>query len=736
MLKSLGLPSVRSAALVAVLVGSSASATLGATAMQPSKETKEGELVRDFVHYVRIDRTDLAKRYGEALLKRLAPPFGPATPEEAMTLADFVALVEQGGEVQRFEEAAARGQRVGDLEVVAARLLKAFETGKLEQARDPDEVARNIAFLTGEQRARLIARERLAFAGEYAAPQLLAALTNRTNPALSAEARQLLSDMGKQAVMPLAAALAKLDPTSQEQVAAVLGNIPYRASVPFLADTMQRTTSASVKAACAKAVRTIEGGTNTGTGTARLFTELGEAYYGEPASLTSFPGEAFQLTWNYDPNTGLVATPIDTRVYHEVVAMTLAERALAADATSGDALALWLAANLKRELETPAGYENPAWGKDKRGAMYYAVSAGTRPMQRVLARAMDDRNTPLVRTAIAALASSTGAGTMVDTAERNALIEALRYPNRRVQTEAALALAGASPATTFDGSDRVVPVLGSAIRDAGTRFAAVIATEVENQQSLANVARGLGYTVLPAGSTLEAVEAGLGDAPGVDLVLLDLPAKGTEAAITAVRGNTRFAATPVLALLAQADFNELGTRFNRDPGVRLVRAGTQPAQQAEAATQLVATAVGGEVSAAEGTTYQDRALDALRNLAMASNPVYNVADAAGPLVAALNTAKGGLKTRIAEVLSHVSDKRVQVALMDATLAAEGDEQLVLLGYMSGSARRSGNLLDDRQIKALLERAGKGEDALATAVAGLIGALGLPNESLVPLITGR
>ncbi|MFN0011197.1 MAG: hypothetical protein ACKVS8_06075 [Phycisphaerales bacterium] len=734
MLKSPGLFSLRSAALVAVLAGSTAAAAFAA--MQPAKDAKEAELVRDFVHYVRIDRTDLAKSYGEALLRRLAPPFGPATAEEAMTLADFVAVVEQGGEVQRFEEAAARGQRIGDLEVVAAKLLKAFETGKLEQARNPDEVTRNIGFLTGEQRARLIARERLAFAGEYAAPQLLAALTNRTNATLSAEARQLLTDMGKQAVMPLAAALAKLDPVSQEQVAAVLGNIPYRASVPFLADTMNRTTSASVKAACEKAIRTIEGGTNEGTGTARLFSELGEAYYGEPSSLTSFPGEAFQLTWNYDPNTGLFATPIDTRVYHEVMAMTLAERALAADATSGDALALWLAANLKRELETPAGYENPAWGKDKRSAMYYAVSAGARPMQRVLARALDDKNTPLARKAIAALTSSTGSATMVDTSARNALIEALRYPNRRVQTEAALALAGASPATTFDGSDRVVPVLGSAIRDAGTKFAAVIATDVENQQSLANVARGLGYTVLPAGSTLEAVEAGLGDAPGVDLVLLDLPAKGTDATITAVRGNARFAATPVLALLPEADFNELGTRFNRDAGVRLVRSGTQPAQQAEAATQLLSAAVGGDVSADEGASYQDRALDALRGLAMASNPVYNVADAAGPLVAALNTAKGGLKMRIAEVLSHVSDKRVQVALMDATLAAEGDDQLVLLGDMRRSARRSGNLLDDRQIRALLERAGKGDDALATAVAGLIGALGLSNENLVPLITGQ
>ena len=734
MLKSLGLKSLRSAALIAVLAGSAASTTVAA--QQPAKGAKDSELVLDFVHYVRIDRADLAKSYGEALLAKLPAPFGTAKGEAAMKLADFVALVDQTGEVQRFEEAAARAQRVGELEAVAARLLKAYETGKLEHARNPDEITRNIAMLTGEQRARLIARERLAYAGEYATPQLLGALTNRSNLALAAEARQLLSDMGKQAVMPLSVALAKLDGAAQEQVISVLANIPYNTSVPFILDAANTSASANVKTAADKAVKAITGGLEPSTTAARQFAALGESYYGEPASLTSFPGEAFQLVWNYDPASGLVATPVDTRVYHEVMAMRLAERALKADPAGGDALALWLAANLKREIETPAGYENPALGKDHRGAMYFAVAAGAKPMQRVLARALDDRNTPLARKAIAALASSAGSATLVDTSSRNALIEALRYPSRRVQTEAALALAAASPTTTFDGSDRVVPVLGSAIRDAGAKFAAVIAGDVETQQSLANVARGLGYTVLPAGNSLETVEAGLGEAPGVDLVLVDLPAKSTDAAITAIRGNPRFAATPVLALLSQADLLDVGTKFDRDTTVRLLRSGTQPAQQAEAAKQLVAAAVGGDVSAGEGASYQDRALSTLRDLAMTANPVYNVADASGPLVAALGSAKGALRVRLAEVLSHVGDKRVQVALADAALAASGDDQITLLGYVASSARRSGNLLDARQIHTLLAQASQGEDAHATAVAALIGALGLSNESLVPLITGK
>ncbi len=734
----------RTLTLTTLLVAGSCHAALGqpeaaapaAPAASGAKPVESGELVLDFVHYVRIDRPDLAKAYAEALLAKLAAPFGTAPADTAMKLADFVALVEQSGEVQRFEEAAARAQRVPDLATAAGRLLKAYETGKLEQARNPDEIARNIAMLTGEQRARLIARERLAFAGEYAAPQLLAALVNRSNVALSAEARQLLADMGKQAVMPLSASLAKLDPAAQEQVISILGTIPYTTSVPFMLDAAATSNSASVKAAADRAVRSITGGLEGSTSAATQFTALGESYYGEPASLTSFPGEPAQLVWNFDPATGLVATPVDSRVYHETMAMRLAERALRAEPASSDALALWLAANLKRDLETPSGYANPALAAAQRASTYYAVAAGARPMQRVLGRALDDRHTPLARKAIAALASSAGSSTLTDTSARNALIEAMRYPNRRVQVEAALALASATPTTTFDGAERVVPVLGSAIRDAGAKYAGVIAGDVEMQQSLAAVARGLGYTVLPAGATLEAVEAGAGDVPGVDLVLVNLPAGATSTAIAALRSSPRFAATPVLALLSQPEIVELGAAFDRDAAVRIVRSGSQPAQQAEAATQLIAAAVGGEISADESAAYQDRALATLRDLAMAANPVYNVADASGPLTSALASASGPLKLRLAEVLSHVADKRVQVALADAALAATGEEQIALLGHTARSARRAGNLLEERQVKALLDQAASGDDARATAVAALIGALGVANESLVPLITGK
>jgi len=57
----------------------------------------------------------------------------------------------------------------------------------------------------------------------------------------------------------------------------------------------------------------------------------------------------------------------------------------------------------------------------------------------------------------------------------------------------------------------------------------------------------------------------------------------------------------------------------------------------------------------------------------------------------------------------------------------------MIGKLTDSAKRFGNMLDDRQVKRLLALANAGTDAEATAVAAAIGALSLSNESLVPLI---
>ena len=72
--------------------------------------------------------------------------------------------------------------------------------------------------------------------------------------------------------------------------------------------------------------------------------------------------------------------------------------------------------------------------------------------------------------------------------------------------------------------------------------------------------------------------------------------------------------------------------------------------------------------------------------------------------------------------------------------AKDDDMINLVGKATASAKRFGNLLDDRQVERLRKAASAaaakaGEDRGATSLAGLLGAMQLPNEKLIPLVLG-
>lgn len=708
------------------------STAISAGALAQSEPPAEAKLLRDFIHYVAIDNRDMAASAAKALL------------DKGMKPSDFANLVESTGVGGAFEKQAIRGQQAPELMEVSGALMRAYEQGKLDQARNAAEISKNIGLLTGTQRNRMVATDRLVKAGEYAMPQLFQALIQRGDPARQAEVRRVLVSMSNQAVMPLCTALVGLEPVNQEVVIGVLGEINYPASLPFLSEVRSKTQSDQVRSACDRAIRTIAAGGAMNGSTSALYTELAEGYYNESLSLTSFPGEPQQLLWAYDPGLGLLPTAIDSAVYHEAMAMRMCERALMSDSQNGEALSLWLASNFKREIESPKEYQNPTYPGTRPDAMYYAVAAGPVSTQRVLGRAIDTRNTQLARRAIAAIertaGASAGEGGLWDGRGRNPLLESLRYPNRRVQYEAAMAVGNAGPRTGFDGSDRVVPILASAVRDASARFAVVIAAgtggEKEMQTALADALRAKGYEVLPPAASFGEAMPAIAEKPGIDLIVLQMPSKTTDNTIAEIRGNSKTAATPVLALVDLQGIQDLGGKYQRDPSVRLGRNGLTKDQIGAASDQLVEVAVGGAITADEARGYKERSLSVLRDLAVSGNPTLNVADAASPLINALPANRGPMKQQIGEVLSFVPTKTAQVALLDDAMTSTGDDRVGMLGKAAASAKRFGNQLESRQVGRVVEMAMKGAGEEATAAAALMGALNLPNDQLIPLIIGK
>lgn len=688
---------------------------------QPS----DAQLLEDFNYYVLTATHELAKANAAALLDRNIEP------------KRFVGLVEENPTmIERFERSTRNASVIPDLADVAGRLNRLYEDGKLAIARDPGEIGRNIGLLTGNRKGKLLATDRLKFAGEYAVPQLLEILQKRGDPVLEAEAQAVLVQMGPHAVAPLGAALTGgLDAVVQESVARVLGQIPYRWSLPYLYEARAKSTSEQLSLTIDRAIEKVDRPYDSAQSVPALYRDLAEAYYAEPSSLTLFPGESHQLLWKFTPEAGLQPTAIRTEVFHEARAMELCERSLRLDPSQNESIALWVASNLSREIDQPEGYENPVYGPDRRDATYYAVASGSESVQRVLARALGARDTRLARRAIQALTmSSGGAGLVRGADDRRPLVEALGYPDRRVQYEAALALGRGNPRESFEGADRVIPVLASAIRDADKRYALVISPRLEQQQELRAGLEKDGYTVLPPAGTLGELAGPISEVPGIDLIVTNMNAAATIDAVQDIRRNQRLSATPVIALMSPAGMAQQGVAIADDHLTKQLREGISGDQLAAAAKDLVDRVSGPMVSGEDARDYALAALDVLHEIAIGGG-VYDVRDATVPLISSLADSEGVKRLQIADVLSYVGDRRAQIAVMDAVIDAPEGERVALLSKAVESAKRFGNLLEDRHAKWIVKLAQDGGPEEATLAAAMVGALNLESTQVVPLILG-
>lgn len=713
---------------IIVLAGSASflmpTAQAGATTLQPAADQdRELELLRDFIHFVKIARFDVAADLGNQLL------------DVGMDPEAFVDLIEQSREQQRFEEAVAAGMRVPVLEPIAAKLDSAFRDGKLARARNPGEIARNIELLTQGLRARSLARERLIVAGEYAMPQLLDAYLQQRDLALKAQVQRLLVDMGRHAIIPLTTAMPGLDEARQESIAEVLGLIPYRTSLPVLIDIYQSTSNDAVRQACERAITRLGGDPQHDV--ADMYSVLANSFYAQPAELTSFPGEDYQLIWDFNPGLGLVMVPVKTPVFHEAMAMRMAERSLGLNPAENETLALWIASNYSRELDTPENYENPTYSSDRRDAEYYGIAVGPDIDQLVLRRGLDSRDTPLVRLAIDAIAQTAGSrslwGEPVD--GRYPLLESLGYQNRRVQFEAALALGNAHPEESFAGSQRVIPLLASAVKDASALHAIILTgRDRESYDQYRSLLEQIGFTVLPpAQNGLTELQAAIAEIPTIDLVVTSLDFDDTLLLIETARAENKLAVTPVLALMGPDDLIPMNRQYNRDQTVSVRRSAISNSAFDESVSTLLEVASGGPIDQDEADEYAFRSIEVLRNLAISNNQVLNVSDASSILIDVLDQVDGLTLLDIAEIISYMPQQKSQQSIMDKALESSGDIQYELLTMVADSGKRFGNQLNARQIRRLIELAQDSNAELATTAVATMGALEVPNASLVPLI---
>jgi len=682
-------------------------------------------LLEDFIHYVLVANPELADGSARALF------------DSGISDADLYRLLDQV-DADRFEDALQRAMRMDALADVAGQLDTRIRSGRRDVARDPAEIARNIALLSGSARARMMAREALKSAGEYAVPQLLHLIIGPSSQKQKTDARLVLIEIGRQAVSPLATSLPSLDPVSQERACQILAELQYRHALPALHDiAVNPATQPSVAEAANSAFLSLDG--DPAATSTDLWLELAEEYWSEAMSLVAWPGEDTANVWQYDVQNGLYATPVPSEIFAEIMVMRSAKSALTADRDSLPALALWIAANFRRSDQLPGGLQDPI-NNDLRSPAFYAVLAGPDADQLVLARAINDLSTPLARHAIAALRDTAGSANLWAAGDQAApLIDALTFPERRVRYDAAMALGLALPNTQFEGSERVVPIFASAIRTGSRRFAAVIADKPEDQRAIASNLQAMGFSVLPPRTKYSEIANDLIGTVGVDLFAVMQPSARFAGTINSIHNDSRVSASPIMLLVPGTELDnvrdQIREQFEGDRRIGFVRLGLNQSQMTKAVTNLVERNAGPMITAEEADRYAADALRILRDIAVSNTPAYHVTQASPALVEALDSYTGDLRMTAAQTLSWIGTAEAQQALLRAALNENQDvPKMVLLDLVSDSARRFGSMIDDSQLRKLSALVENATGALSTAAAKTYGALNLRGAAAVRFIT--
>jgi len=682
-----------------------------------AQESDAEALLEDFIHYALIANVEFAEGNALALIR------------DGMTDEAFYEMVVSTRKRhERFDRAIGWAMFVVALEPLASRLEERFEAGRTSVIRNADRLKESIALLQGTTRQRLLAKERLAEAGEYAVPHLLRTLHNSSDSRSARNVKEMLAYIGKDAVLPLSIALPHIDDESQILIARVLGEIGYPHCSPALVALINGDQVApKVRQAANAALNRI--GIDKKATLTTLYTIVAMQFYGRETSVLPEAVAGINIFWVWDPTDQLIAQDVPEEVYDDVMAMYFASEALASDPENAGAMSVFVAANLRRDRELE-GRNDLVYGNLPYSPAFYATVFGPEIAQHVLARAISDFDTPLALDAITALSKTAGADSLIGGVDKP-LVRALNYPDRRVQYEAAMTLASTLPTMGFSGDYRVVPILASAVRSGGDMFAIVIGDDSETRRTITTFLEANGWKVVGQGISARFAVDAAGVVPGIDLaVIVARNASHGQSAVHDLAALPETTVTPALILARGADAQILSDTMSDQNMVETAHIGTSDSAKLAVLEDLLASASGGRLSMDEQFEFSTRALGVLRDIALADT-VLKVGDATGSLIDALSEAPEESQPIVALTLGMINDPLAQRALIDAALTdAAIEHRVMLLDEAAGSVRRWGNLAQDWQIEAVVDLAENASGYLADAAARLNGALDHPDTSVM------
>lgn len=706
-----------------------------------SSEASVESLFKDFLHYARIGRFTAADAYAKALLehKDLDPvEVMRLAKEDRKSLNTLLILI--------------KNSTIGES---ATKVLELIEQGEQAQRQDADQIRYNIELLGGNPQQEFFARKRLAQSGEYAIPHMVQALLDPARRSLRPRIVSALPQIGREAVHPLVAALEMSDVDVKQDLIGALGEIGYAHAIPALrAIAIDDATTAESRASAAAAIARIESRTGQALIAApdELFVWLANRFYNEDDAVRADPTLESANVWNWNASAGaLERTVVPSRIFGQVMAMRNAARALQLREDNADAIALWLASNIRREgrlgmnVESGDPGETPVEVDETRPdvfprALYFTQAAGPRYAHMVLDRAVADRDSAVALGAIAALRTTAGESSLVGSEDiKQPLVLALRFPDAVVRVRAALALGAALPRTGFDGAQYVVPVLAQTLGLTGRDRVLVVAGSGNDLNALTSDVQGAGTYEVSSNTDFFAGLAQLraaSDAPVGVFVSADVTNPGISEALRRMRSEFLFAKTPVVIVASAANRALADQIAAADPLVEVVMAGADGEQLAAALERARSRAGLSRLDSDLALSMALEAAEVLREIAADGLTTYDAGVAEPGLIGGLDAENEGLQIACSKVLALLPTSTAQRSI--AAIALDDGRtktlRLASLKALTASAKGMGNALEGGQVSNLIALVETESDLeLRTAASHSLGALNLANNQASEII---
>jgi hypothetical protein len=610
-------------------------------------DTAPSDLLEDFVHYALTAQVPMAQANGDALLNS-------GLSDEALA-----ELVDENPRMRdRLPVALRWAREVPELEGIAAKIEHHVERGRLDRAQNNARIQEAIKMLGGTRRARTLAHGRLVEAGEYAVPPLLRALNDPSTPAeISLGVTNTLPSLGREAVLPLTTALPHVADRHQVVIINALADIGYpHAAAALVRVSRDEESSDVVGSAARRAIQRLGWDDPESISLAGLHVQMAEDYLREMEHLRARPTlidgengepENMQNVWTWDHHGGLLSQHVPTDLYWPVMAIREANEARVLNPQDSKALATFVAGNLR--LENRIGDRDVVLPVPdlERSPSFHATVNGPAVARDVLLMAIDQNDAAMARDALHALSLTAGASSLIGGSSREAITEALAYPDQRVRYDAALVVARAMPAKAFPGSSRVIPLLGSAVYGGAGRQAIVIGGTSQSRLAAASRLESLGYDVSAEGENWDAVVASrAADAMDLAYVMGD-----TNSGLTIVESLVK-TDTPVVLVVPDSDFTHARTMTAGLRGVGVLRASASDNAFAHSVASL---GIAAPMDDSDRRFYTAEAVAALRELAIARPAGLNVNEAKIQLERTVESTSGPAQLQVAEVLALIND---------------------------------------------------------------------------------